>query len=195
MTENLNDLYTFVYRGQLTEEALDGADRRAKQDNQSEYENYWSLLSVDELDEQHVQSANTMAAVYVAVAAFENSVRELISRTLLDEVGEDWWTHCVSKNVRDAAESWRDSEEKVRWHTQRGQDPIHYTMLPHLLNIIRNNHQPHFAPLIHDIEWAASVFEIIDRCRNVIMHSGALNQRDVARLGTFIRDWNSQVAV
>jgi len=50
MTENLNDLYTFVYRGQLTEEALDGADRRAKQDNQSEYENYWSLLSVDELD-------------------------------------------------------------------------------------------------------------------------------------------------
>ncbi|MEO0328969.1 MAG: Swt1 family HEPN domain-containing protein, partial [Pseudomonadota bacterium] len=137
--------------------------------------------------------ARAMATVYTAVAAFENSVRELITSTLLDEVGENWWVSCVSKKIRDAAETRREAEEKVRWHAQRGDDPINYTMLPNLLNIIRNNQQ-HFDPFIHDMEWAAGVIEVIERSRNVIMHSGTLEPRDIARLGTYIRDWTSQVS-
>ena len=48
---------------------------------------------------------------------------------------------------------------------------------------------------MHDMEWAAGVFDLIDRSRNGTMHSGTLSQRDMARLGTFIRDWTTQVSI
>ena len=129
------------------------------------------------------------------IAAFENSVRELISRTLLDEVGEDWWTKCVSEKIQKAAQKRMDEEEKIEWHTQRGEDPINYTMLPNLLNIIRANHQPYFEPFIPNVEWAAGIIDTIERSRNVIMHSGTLGPQDASRLGIYIRDWTAQVSV
>lgn len=194
MTAEIDRIYTFVYRGQLTQEALDRAGRQSNRQSDVDHELYAKLLSIDDLDEQHVENARAMATVYTGVAAFENSVREMISKTLLDEVGENWWNDCVSGKIRRKAEQLRKEEEKVRWHTQRGMDPINYTMLPNLMNIIRQNQQ-HFEPFIHDMDWAASVFDVIDRSRNVIMHSGKLSHRDIARLGTFIRDWTTQVAI
>ncbi|QGY00408.1 hypothetical protein EI983_13145 [Roseovarius faecimaris] len=134
-----------------------------------------------------------MSVVYTAIAAFENSVRELITSTLLENVGAAWWEDCVSKKIRDAADSRRKEEEKVKWHTQRGSDPIQYTMLPNLLNIIRQNGD-YFEDFIHDIDWAASIFDTVEKSRNVIMHSGTLSKRDIARLGSLFRDWNTQVA-
>lgn len=193
MKRTSDSIYNFVYRGQLTEEALDRAGRTRGRQSEIDRTLYSKLLAVDELDVQHVENARAMATVYTAVAAFENSVRELISKTLLDEVGENWWNECVSAKIRKQADERRIEEEKVRWHNQRGASPINYTMLPQLMSIIRQNPQ-HFEPFIHDLEWASNVFEVIDRSRNVIMHSGMLNQRDIARLGTFIRDWTSQVS-
>ena len=135
-----------------------------------------------------------MATVYTAIAAFENSVREMISKTLLENVGENWWKDCVSEAIRKQAKKRSEEEAKVRWHSQRGDDPIQYSMLPDLMKIIYQN-QEHFSPFIHNFEWAAGIFQTIDRSRNVIMHSGTLEQRDIARLGTLIRDWTSQVAI
>jgi hypothetical protein len=112
----------------------------------------------------------------------------------LENIGENWWTTSVSDKIRTAAQQRMDEEEKVRWHTQRGEAPIKYTMLPNLLNIIRQNFD-HFEPFVHNIEWAASIFEPIERSRNVIMHSGTLGARDIARVGSLISDWTRQVAV
>nr|WP_262922631.1 Swt1 family HEPN domain-containing protein [Brevundimonas diminuta] len=135
-----------------------------------------------------------MAIVYTAVAAFENSVRNLVSTTLLEAKGASWWSECVSEKIRSAAEKRLEEEKRVRWHVQRGEDPIQFTMLPNLLNIIRQN-QECFEPFIPDLDWAASIFDVIEKSRNVIMHSGQLSRRDVARLGTHLRDWSTQVTV
>lgn len=194
MSANSDPIYNFVYRALLTEEALDSAGRISGRQSDVDHDLYAKLLALDELDAEQVDNARAMATVYTAVAAFENSVRELISKTLLDEVGENWWNDCVSSKIRKQADDLRKEEEKVRWHTQRGADPIYYTMLPQLMNIIRQNAH-HFEPFIHDLEWASNVFDIIHRSRNIIMHSGTLNQRDIARLGTFLRDWTAQVSV
>ena len=111
----------------------------------------------------------------------------------MENVGENWWVECVSDKIRKQAQTRLDDEAKVRWHGQRCDDPIQFTMLPNLMHIIRNN-QEHFVPFIHDFEWAAGIFDVIDRSRNVIMHSGTLHSRDIIRLGMYIRDWTSQVA-
>ena len=193
MTSEADQAYTFVYRGQLAEEALDRAGRQASRRSDVDHEQIAEMLTIDALDEGYVEDARAMATVYTAVAAFENSVREMISKTLLENVGENWWVECVSEKVQKQAKTRMDDEAKVRWHGQRGADPIQFTMLPNLMKIIHNN-QDHFAPFIHDFEWAAGIFDVIDRSRNVIMHSGTLHSRDIIRLGMYIRDWTSQVA-
>jgi hypothetical protein len=135
-----------------------------------------------------------MSLVYVTVAAFENSVRDLIKSVLLEALGENWWEQGVSEKIRKSAESRMDEEKKIRWHVQRGDDPIRFTMLPNLANVIGQNFE-HFEPYLHNIEWVKSIFEVVERSRNVIMHSGSLSDRDIARLGSLMRDWNAQVAI
>ena len=187
-----DQIYSFVFRGLLTKEAIDTViAETAEPTEDGTIEDIESILALDALDERFVLDARQMAQVYVLIAAFENSVRELISSTLKEEIGEDWWSKCVSEKIRQQATQRMEEEAKIRWHTPRGNDPINFTMLPNLLNVIRQNHE-HF-PIIPNIDWASNIFEVIDRSRNVIMHSGRISRRDMARLGTFIRDWAAQV--
>ena len=121
-------------------------------------------------------------------------MRELIKSILLEALGEDWWNLGVSEKIRKIAELRMEEEKKIRWHVQRGDDPIRFTMMPNLANIIAQNFE-HFEPYLHNLDWVRNIFEIVERSRNVIMHSGSLSERDMARLGSLIRDWNSQASI
>lgn len=190
---DIDKLYAGVFKALLTEEALDKSGRKSKSEIGIEYDDLLHLAGARTLDEVHTAQATLMSAVYLTVAAFENSVRELISQTLLEEVGAEWWDKCVPKSARLAAEKRKADEEKVRWHTQRGEDLIQFTMLPNLMAIIRNNFV-YFEASVNDAEWASSIFDTVERSRNVIMHSGTLTKRDISRLGSSIKDWTSQVS-
>jgi hypothetical protein len=185
-------IYDFVFKGLLTEEALDRAGRHSRNLYKLADMEIAKALSIDLLDDDLIANAKSMAVVYTATAAFENSVRSLIKNILLETVGEGWWQTSVSENVRKRAESRKEEERKVKWHAQRGVDPIYYTTLGDLANIIRNNFSK-FEPYIQSAEWAASVFDVVERSRNVIMHSGMLEKEDIGRLGINIRDWIKQV--
>ncbi len=191
---NDSEPYSFIFRGQLTEAALDRAGRRTRYDLSASAEELRRVLGIDVLDVDYVAEAERMSFVYITVAAFENSVRDLIGRVLADAAGEGWWDQCVPERIKNAAKNRLEAEEKVRWHVQRGDDPIRYSMLPNLASIIENNFS-HFEPYLHNVAWVKSVFEVVERSRNVIMHSGTLSDRDMNRLGSLIRDWNSQVAI
>lgn len=184
--------YEFAFRGLLTEEALDRAGRQPKSIPGLFDPDVAEKLSVDLLDEAFVGPAKQMAAVYVAVAAFENSARELVTRVMLDGVGENWWDERVSSGVRTSCKKRQEEEERNRFHKQRGDAPITYTELKHLVNIIRANWDL-FEPFLPTPEWTTSVFDAIERSRNVIMHSGVLDREDVERVGINIRDWVTQV--
>jgi hypothetical protein len=192
MTTVTSRLYDFVYRGQLAEQALDAAGRPNRRLAEFESIEIAKTLSLDLLDDQHVYNAREMANVYVAIAAFENSVRSLISSVLLEQVGENWWDSCVSEKVRNRAEQKKQEEDKIRWHVQRGADRINFTLMSDLVSILRQN-WTHFEPYIPTIEWAAGIMDVIERSRNVIMHSGNLSRTDIERIGIYIRDWVKQV--
>ena|ERR1700730_6042394 len=185
-------LYEFAFRGILAEEALDKCGRLHPNLVGALADGFAERLGIELLDEQFVASARQMAMVYTAVTAFENSVRKFISNVLLEKLGENWWETAASANMKKKVESRQKDEEKVRWHTQRGASQITYTDMSDLGNIIRNN-WPHFEPHIPSAEWANAVFDIIERSRNVIMHSGYLGPEDVERVGINIRDWIKQV--
>ena len=188
-----SDLYSFVFRALLAEEALDKTDRVIHVGlNPNVDEEVANRLPLEMLDETLVSRARKMATVYIAIAAFENTVRDFVSKRMLEEKGADWWEKCVSEAIRKRADSRREEEKKVRWHTPRGDEPINYTEFGELSSVISQN-WPEFEDLVQSQEWARQIFATLERSRNVIMHSGDLGLEDVERIGTDIRDWIRQI--
>lgn len=192
MSVNLSQIYEFTYRGQLTEEALDGQGRKNRRLLNIADEEIARALSLDTLDDLHVANARASAVVYTAIAAFENSVRALVVKTLMEKFQEEWWEKGTSNGVRERAQKRMEEERVAKWHTPRGQDPINYTTFGDLKNIMQNNWDA-FEDLIGSLPWASGIFDVVERSRNVIMHSGTLEREDVERLGVNIRDWVKQV--
>lgn len=184
--------YEFVMRGLLTEEALDRAGRQNRHLIDSSVEEIALALNYDLLDPDELDVGRQMGVVYAAITAFERSARRFVSKVLQGEHGESWWEDCVSEKIRKFADSRRAEENKVKWHGTRGDDPLTYTEMAHLVNIIQQNWTD-FEPHIRRLDWATSIFGTIERSRNVIMHSGVLDIEDVERVGMTIRDWVKQV--
>lgn len=192
MTTNANRVYDFVFRGLLTEEALDSIGRKSINQVGDLDAEIAKNLSLEMLPNEFVASAKQMATVYIAIAAFENSVRKLITSVLKDSFGDNWWEKGASDSIKKGVGIKQRDELKFRWHTQRGEEPINYTTLDDLRKIIQNNLALFQTYIISDT-WASNILNVIERSRNVIMHSGYLSIEDIARVGMNIRDWLKQV--
>ncbi len=188
-------LYAFVFRGLLTEEALDNAGRKPKGNFSEEWEfENTKRLGIPFLDESLVIKSRKMAVVYTAICAFENSVREFIEKKLFEERREKWWELSVKKDIRDKAESRKKSEKDVRWLTARGDSMIYYTEFGDLISIMaKPENWKFFEVHIGNIEWAKQIITTLEKSRNIIMHSGELAPTDIERVGMYIRDWIRQV--
>lgn len=192
MSARQEQVYDFVYRAMLTEEALDAAGR--VRHHNLDKTDVAEALSFDLFDDDLLQQARLMSTVYTAIAAFEMSVRRFVKKVLLDTHGEDWWDKGVSEKIRKFVDARRTDEEKVKWHGVRGDDLLSYTELGHLPQIMQQNWE-HFEAYVPRVDWATALFSTLERSRNVIMHSGSLAMPDVERIGMHIRDWNKQVSL
>ena len=133
-------LYSFILRGELTKVALNHSGTISKHStSEALTQEYISCLSLDLLDDECVQNAKEMATVYIAITAFENMVRKFISKILIECKGENWWEECVSEKIRKFAETRKKEEEKIKWHTQRGDSMINYIEFGELVSIIQQN--------------------------------------------------------
>ena len=193
-TPDQAQLYDFVYRAVLTEEALDVAGRQKRGARGLESIEVAASLSFELFDEDLLDQARLMSTVYTAIAAFEMSVRRFVKKVLMDTYGEDWWDKGVSEKIRKFVDTRRTEEEKVKWHGVRGDDLLSYAELGHLPQIIQQNWHL-FEAYVPRVDWATALFSTLERSRNVIMHSGSLALPDVERIGMHIRDWNKQVAL
>ena len=190
---NEDKLYAFVMRGELTKTSLEKTDVVSRHSSSEMLsKEYVKSLSLELLDEEYVNAAKEMATVYTAIAAFENSVRRFVVKVLLENKGENWWIECVSEKIRNKAESRKIEEEKIKWHTPRGDSIINYTEFGDLVSIMGQNIDL-FEVHIVSIDWARQIIQTLERSRNVIMHSGELGRKDIERIGTNIRDWIHQV--
>ena len=191
MTED--NLYSFVMRGDLAKVALNSTEVVSKHStSETLSKEYINTLSLDLMDDDCVNSAKLMATVYTAIAAFENMVRQFVVKILMEYEGEEWWVRCVSEKIRKKAEDRKNEDDKIRWHAHRGDSMINYVDFGDLAAIMLQNYE-WFEVHIVSIEWARQIFQTLERSRNVIMHSGKLDKRDIERIGINIRDWISQV--
>lgn len=193
-----SDLYSFVFRGLLAEEALDKAGRfRYSPEALYFSEEIAKTLHLYSMDERYVQQSKSMITVFTAITSFENATREFIYLTLLDAYRSEWWSKGIQTSIREKAESRKDNESKIKWHVNRGDAMMSYLEFGHLPKIITSqNNWKYFEPYFsftNSIEWVKTLFEDIEKSRNVIMHSGVLDEFDIARVGMNIRDWLIQI--
>jgi len=188
-----SDLYSFVFRGDLSTQAIEATGLSASPVIMKEgLEEFGAALSLDLLDEADINVAQTMALVYVAITAFERAARAFVKRVLIDSYADDWWSQGVSAKIQKFAQTRREDESKAKWHGERGDELLDYTEMGHLPDIIQQNWSL-FEAHIPRIDWATAIFSSIERSRNVIMHSGELSIEDAERVGMNIRDWSRQV--
>lgn len=185
-------VYDFVFRGLLTEEALDRAGRQRSALAGVDPEQLAASLSIESFDNRQVEEANQMSVVFIAISAFERTARDFVSSVLAEAGEENWWEDNIAEPIRKKAATRRDSEDKWRFHTQRGAAPITYTMMGDLPKIITANWNV-FEPFLPSQEWAKAMFSQVERSRDVIMHGGTLDREDIDRLGIYFRDWVKQV--
>lgn len=187
------DIYSFIMKGELTKVALDNTGIISRHYS-SDFliQKYIESLSINLIDNELIEKAKLMSTVYIAIAAFENSIREFVVKILIEKKGENWWEEGVSNTIRKKAETRKQEEEKIKWHTARGESMINYTEFGDLASIMQQNIEL-FEDHVISIEWARQIFSTIERSRNVIMHSGELGLRDIERIGINIRDWINQV--
>ena len=89
----MDNLYSFIYRGILTEEALDKVGRnRRRLFGAGEAREMQKTLSYDLLEQETLADAQRMSTVYAAIHAFENIVRHLVATAMADHYGEEWGT-------------------------------------------------------------------------------------------------------
>lgn len=187
----MDSLYTFVYRGLLTEESLDKAGRRTRATiGQEELDQLRHALSFDMLDEDRIASARKMAIVYSGVHAFENTVRDFVSSAMAEAHAEEWWEK-VPNRIQTKVSKRIEEEAKFRWHGGRGGAEIDYCDFGDLSSIIASNWDI-FEDILVDLEWVKATLSILERSRNIVMHGGMLERQDIERIGMNVRDWIRQ---
>jgi Swt1-like HEPN len=185
------DLYSFVYRGMLTEEALDQAGRQRKSHfGDEQARNLQRSLSFDFIDAQLLSEAQRMSVVYAALHAFENAVRATVVKAMTEVHGVKWWEH-VPERIQKTSKSRMDEDAKFRWHGARGVSDVNYCDFGDLSSIIVTNWKV-FEDLLGNMEWAKATLTSLEKSRNIVMHGGSVAREDVERIGMNIRDWIRQ---
>lgn len=192
------DLYSFVFRGQLAEQALDQAGHKRYVTEEAYFsEELAKKLHFDEIDPKYVEQSKTMITVFATITAFENATREFVYTTLVGAYGTEWWQKGVQEGIRNRAQSRKDSETKVKWHVNRGDAMMSYLDFGDLPKIIcSRDNLPYFEPYFsfqNGMEWVKTTFDTLANSRNVIMHSGILDELDIIRVGMNVRDWLQQI--
>jgi hypothetical protein len=187
----MDHLYSFFYRGVLTEESLDKVGRRRRRHARDEdLAKLQAALSYEMLDLDLLGDAQRMAVVYAAIHAFENTIRHLVQKAMAEAHGDSWWDN-VPEKIRKKVIIRMEEDSKFKWHGTRGASQISYCDFGDLSSVIVTNWAI-FEDLLGDMEWAKSILGTLERSRNIIMHAGVLAKADVERIGGNIRDWIRQ---
>lgn len=189
--QEMNNLYSFVYRGMLTEESLDKVGRiRKRFFGAQDAEKLQKNLSYELLDSDCLTDAQLMSIVYTAIHAFENMVRNLVIKGMAEAHSESWWEK-VPERIQKRVKTRMEEDAKFRWHGARGHSEIVYCDFGDLSSIIVTS-WPVFEAVLVNMEWSKAVLNTLEKSRNIVMHGGVLSGEDIERIGMNIRDWIRQ---
>ncbi len=189
------DIYSFLARAILTENALDLTLREKSHSNSLNIEKeIANKLPYSQMEAKYISAARRMAAVFVAISVFENMIRDYVEKVMTNTFNQNWWNERAPDRLIKKVEDRIAKEKKVPWHTPRGGKPISYTDFGDLADLIVAL-WTEFEQEVQDQNRIKSNFNVIELSRNACMHGGAISERDVERVGMLMRDWIEQLGL
>lgn len=139
--------------------------------------------------EQSVRSeAAQMSSHYELFYCLEKSIRKLISETLFESAGANWWDggKVPSNIVKEVSE--RAQREVDSGVTRRSEDPIDYTTFGELSVIITSNWDL-FGTIFSSRRAVEKVMSSLNVLRGPIAHCCPMSEDEVVRLRLAVKDW------
>jgi hypothetical protein len=138
--------------------------------------------------EQSVRAeAADMAKHYELFYCLEQSIRKLISETLTEAEGANWWDTKVPAGILQEVKD-RIQKEVDSGITQRSEEPIDFTTFGELSSIIISNWTL-FNTIFTSRKAVERVMSNLNTLRNPIAHCCPLSEDEIDRLRLTVKDW------
>ena len=139
--------------------------------------------------EQNVRTeAAEMGSHYEVFYCLEKSIRKLISETLEDAAGEQWWSSGRINPTIVAEVDSRIQKEIDSGVSRRSLDKLDYTTFGELSVIITSNWDV-FGAIFNSRKAVERVMSNLNTLRGPIAHCSKLSEDEVLRLRLTVRDW------
>ena len=160
---------------------------KAKESTSETQRGAMDLPSRDRFPMHERREARHMADAYELFYCLEVTARELVTTTLLEQYGKDWWDVSVPQAVRDnvARNIGREIDSAV---TLRSEEKIDFTTFGELTDIILKNWE-HFSDAFRSLSAFKKVMSELNVLRGPIAHCCCLAPDEVIRLELRTRDW------
>lgn len=143
---------------------------------------------LDEFSLEARTKAKRMGRIYELLFCLENSMRELIERTLREASDLSDWTDGIEPGILRSARNREQQDEAARWHGPRGDSVLNYLDFPDLGAIILARWSD-FEDLLGDRRWVEAYFQEMNPTRRALAHTGDLTEFDVQRMEMRVREW------
>ncbi|GEM_PF-1920413 len=139
------------------------------------------------VEDDIMRQAQRMTYYYLLNYCIENSIRRLVSKTLANKHGPDWWTKCTSPEIQKHVDDTR-SEERNLPGAIRSENPLDYLLLRELWDIMKANWAD-FSDRGLNRPAMSHAFLTLNQLRRVIAHNVELPEREKKRFEIFEADW------
>jgi hypothetical protein len=182
-----DDLKLFGMHNLLLESELQKLEASGVQIEHSKTIVKAEVVDVELFESDIFQEAKKMADFYAIYYAVENSIRRLISETLKEKYGPTWWATKVPEKVRQEVEK-KQKEERDTAMSIRSDDPLTYTNFGELIDIFASNWGD-FADTLRSEKAMRTTLSQLNKVRNLVAHSCALNEDEITRFELTVKDW------
>lgn len=140
-----------------------------------------------QFDLQVRKQAADMAAHYELFYCLEQSIRQLITRTLIDKAGALWWSCAIPPKIVSDVQG-RIQREVDSGFSQRSDKQIDYTNFGELSVIINSNWDV-FGAIFSSQRAVERIMNSLNLIRGPIAHCSPLAGDEVDRLLLTVKDW------
>lgn len=189
-SKSIDHLRSFGMSGLLVHEELKGVEARYRidlghsvdstQDDESRY--------YPQFEEAVRVEATQMSQHYEVFYCLETSIRKLLTETMLDAEGANWWTSGrVPRQIQEGVEG-RIKKEVDSGVTRRSDRLVDYTTFGELAVVITNNWDL-FATIFSSKRAVEKVMGGLNLPRGPIAHCCPITDDEADRLRLTVKDW------
>lgn len=189
------DVRDFMFRGLMFESEASTFQVAGIQIGASESEDAEATMfsSLAPFGIQARDRALQMARLYAVLHCFENEIRTLISDTLLDAEGPDWWDKVPNK-IKQSAENRQGTALKDSWLEGDKTSLISFIDFGDLAALIIDK-WTYFQQFGFSQHWLKQRMDELEKARNFIAHHRMLLPSEFQRLYMYVADWNRVIGL